>query len=194
MANIVEPVGTLEPIDENDLELREMLRLESDEKHQDSLIRSLAAAARAKIEAHIRQRIIQRQVSMTVDGFPTGPLAVPIAPIVSIDEITYTDAGGATQTLSAAAYQLRSAILPNEIWPAYGMTWPVIRCEPDSVQVTLTVGFAENKRAVPADILHAIRLMVAHLNTYRDVAFDGEMAGELPKYVAVMVDHHRLWL
>ena len=185
--------GVEEPIRSDDQSLRQMLRLEPDETHQDVVISSFASTARARIEAFIRQRLIIREMTYVESGFPRAALVLPIAPIVSITSVAYVDAAGVVQTLAASGYRLRSSVIPNELLPAFGEVWPFCSADPDSVTVTLSVGMADTDATLPPDLLNAIRIYTAHLYAYRETPFDGEMVGGLPKFVADMVAHHRLW-
>ncbi len=195
MGKFSEPSGTAEPIDSADATLRQMLRLEDDETHQNTLIDSLCAAARAKVEAHIRQRLIARDVTITEDAFPCdGAIDLGVAPVSDIVSVTYIDAAGSEQTLPESDYVLAVSQLPARIRPAYGKTWPVVRAVPDAVTITATVGFGEDASAVPADILHAIRLYAARLYTYREGVVNDDMQGDLPSSIAAMISHHRVWI
>lgn len=192
MGTFSEPSGTAEPIDSADETLRQMLRLEDDETHQNTLIDSLCAAARAKIEAYIRQRLIAREVTITEDAFPCdGGIDLGIAPVSEIVSVTYIDAAGSEQTLPESDYVLAVSQIPARIRPAYGKTWPVVRAVPDAVTITATVGFGAEASAVPADILQAIRVYASRLYIYRE---DDDVQGDLPPSIKAMIAHHRVWV
>jgi uncharacterized phiE125 gp8 family phage protein len=83
--------------------------------------------------------------------------------VQSVVSITYTDLDGATQTMDPGQYVLDVVSRPVRILRAYNALWPEVRCEgtAEPVAITYVAGYADQS-AVPANIKHAIKLLVGH--------------------------------
>ncbi len=189
--NIIESAASAELLDHTDAALRQMLRLEDDETHQDSLLDAFCSAARARAEAYTRKRFITRQVVVHLDGFECGGISLPTGPIASVVAVKYIDGAGVQQTMAAEDYILSVASWPNVLHPAYGSIWPTPRMAPDVVEITLTVGYGASSADAPADIVQAVRWYVAYMYEHRDQVDDGT---RLPMPVIDMLGPHRLWV
>lgn len=175
-------------------DMRELLSLRDDETDRDTLIESYIASARGWVEAHIKRRLLTQTVRLSLDGFGCGhadAVALPIAPIQSVDQVQYLDGTGIWQTMAAADYRLIASRSPCELRPAYGQTWPVPRLDVDVVRIDLIVGYGASAADVPAPIQQAIRVLVL-------AWFDPDAAGADPEAVraavAQMLSPFRLWV
>lgn len=120
------------------------------------------ASARAYVEAYIGGPIVSRTVTVKCDSFDDCA-HFPIVPLSSVSGITYIDANGTTQTLSTDVYEVRSDGLEASIALKFGQVWPVIR-EGSRITVTAVTGNA----TVPADIKHAVLLLVGQAVDMRE--------------------------
>lgn len=170
--------------------------LREDGTAEDTLVARLVASATARAETYLRRRLITQTVQLRRDCFPgaSAGIVLPIAPVASISKVDYTDGAGATQTLASSKYRLVTSRLPAELHPTYGNTWPVTRNEPDAVAIDLVVGYGAAGSDVPADILAAIRLDVAHMFEHREAVVIGAAAAQLPLGVRSLLDPHILWI
>lgn len=185
-----------EPLGSSDAVLRQQLQLVADETDQDALIDALCATARARVEAYTRRRLLTQTVRVTRDHFGVGfdgPVLLPIAPVQSVDQVQFQDGVGAWQTVSPDHYELQRSRVPNRLRPAYGRSWPVPRVHTDVVRIDLVVGYGAAPGDVPADILQAMRLLVAHLYFNRE-ATSAAGPAEIPLGFRDMLDPHRIWL
>lgn len=71
----------------------------------------------------------------------TCPLRLPMAPVQSIESVTYVDKDGTTQTLDPSIYVLDDDPDQPSIRLAYGQQWPAIRYEPNAVRVRFQGGY-----------------------------------------------------
>lgn len=106
----------------------------------DDLIDALIATARDHVETFTRRALVQRTYDFTLDAFPQV-IELPYGPVREVTSITYTDAGGDSQTLSTALYQVDLRSVPPRIRPAYGSSWPSTRGQMNDVVVRYVAGF-----------------------------------------------------
>lgn len=92
------------------------------------------------IETITGRQLITATWKLILDRFP-AVIELRKPPIQSVSEITYIDENGIEQTLSPALYQVDTDNEPGRIVPAYGQTWPAIRCQPQAVQVEFVAGY-----------------------------------------------------
>lgn len=94
----------------------------------------------------------------TLDSF-ASEIELPIAPVQSITSITYKDAAGATQTLSASAYEVNLKSVVTRIRCADGYSWPDTARTYNAVTIRFVAGYAEGHRDMQrikaAVLLHA---------------------------------------
>lgn len=84
-------------------------------------------AARMYVESRTQRALISQTWKLTLNNFPTDrrPIAIPIRPLQKTPTapiVTYTDTGGATQTLDAATYDVDAPAGP---YADYGRLLPV---------------------------------------------------------------------
>jgi len=104
-------------------------------------------------------------------SYPYTPLAmiqIDNPNLVSVESITYIDTSGDIQTLDPTAY-LVEAGAPGRIHPAYGQTWPSVRCIPGAITVRYLSGYGPAATDVPECIQTAIKMMVADLYENREM-------------------------
>jgi uncharacterized phiE125 gp8 family phage protein len=179
-------------LDSSDEVLRQHLRVTPDETEEDRLIDSLCLAAVAKVEAYTRRRLMSQTVRLTLDGFGCGAIPLKVAPVAAVAAVSYIDGAGDTQQVDAAGYRLIQSQQPNLLSPSFGFTWPVPRADRAVVFIDLTVGYA-SVAAVPADIVQAVRLLVAHWFALREATAE-KAVGEMPFMVCDLLNPHRLWV
>lgn len=140
------------------------------------------ASARAYVEAYTGTPIVNRTVTVKCDSF-SDLASFEIAPVASITSISYVDVAGSAQTLSAGVYEFRTDKLEAGIVLKYGQSWPSIQTG-SRITVTAVVGYT----AVPADIKHAILLIVGQSVDQREpVKMDGATTADL------LLANHRIY-
>jgi len=99
------------------------------------------------------------------DGFD-DKLRPTLQPIQSISTITYTDTGGATQTLASTVYELGKENGRDVIRLKWNQLWPATRDHADVVCANIIVGYGV-AAAIPDSVKHAMLMIVASLSTHR---------------------------
>lgn len=151
--------------------------LRVDHSDEDTEITAMIAAARARVEAFTRLRLITQTLRMTLPAFPAR-VALPTWPVQSVTSIVYDAADGTETTL--ASYTVIAGRRPVEIAPAYGLTWPVPRNHWNAVRVTFVAGFGDDGDAVPPDLVAAIKLTLGEMYRDREGSVIGAITTQLP--------------
>lgn len=139
--------------------------------------------------------LLTSQWRLSLDRWPVDYIIVPIVPIVSIDSITYLDTAYDEHTLAVDQYVYDLDADPVHVRRAFGVVWPILGIIPGAVKVTFTVGFGDTAESVPADLKHAVKLMVSHYYNHRDavVGVEGrDSSAPLPLGVDAILDRYRV--
>lgn len=141
-------------------------------------------AARQYIETVTGRALITQTLELTLDDFPCDVIELPRQPVASIVSVTYLDAAGATQTVSASDYLLDSTTLVARLVPVYGKSWPSTRRTAGNVKVQFVAGETQ----APRPIVQALLLLVADWNENR------ETPGDNPAVDALLSPYRTFWL
>lgn len=95
-------------------------------------------------------------------------MVLPLQPVQEVTAITYTDADGGTQTLSAALYTVDKDNFPVRIRPSPGVSWPY----GTEFTVAYTAGYNDTADAVPAALRQWIRMAVTDMYRHRGASGD----------------------
>ena len=131
----------------------------------DTYLSTLITTATQIIEHETRRALINRSFAFQLEGFPAdGEIILPRSPLSSVTSVTYTDAAGATQTLSSSVYHTysvngvgRVVLKSTESWPATQGTGGL------DVTVNFVAGYGASASNVPAALRHAALLQATHL-------------------------------
>ncbi len=174
-APMVEPLTTAEA----------KAHLRVDLSDEDALIDAAVLAARVYVENNTRLKLITQTVKITRTGFQGAMFRIPVFPVQEITQVQYKQSSdGALTTWGASNYQLVKSIKPYHLAPAYGLTWPTVRSDYDSVEVTVAAGFGDASTDIPGDILAAVKLMTSHFYENRQ----NEVAGTIVSKLSVGAD------
>ncbi|MGU3492741.1 phage head-tail connector protein [Xanthobacteraceae bacterium A53D] len=166
-------------------EARAFLRLDATDG--DALVSALIAAARQAVETATGRALMHQTWRVTRDAWPqSGVFPLPVAPVAAIIAARVHQADGTTQQVPNDALRLVAARLPPLIHvgavPAPGRAL-------GGIEIDLRVGYGATAAAVPADLVQAVRLVLAHFHEHRDGP--GEMA-RLPAAVATLIAPYRM--
>jgi uncharacterized phiE125 gp8 family phage protein len=165
------------------------LRLET--TADDDYVTALIAAATAFFEDQANLKLITQTVRLSLPDF-TAVIRLPRMPVQSVDSVKYLDAGGTLQTLATTDYTVSLDPPQAVIVPAYGKTWPSVRCgQPQGVQVDFVAGYGDTAAAVPALIKHGLKFLVAHWYAQREPVAGAALA-EVPMAVDAILSTVRM--
>ena len=157
-----------------------------DGSDEDSYLDSLIAAARSHVEGYCGTPIVTRTVTVKCDCFDDFA-AFPVVPLISVSSVSYVDAAGDTQTLATSVYEVRSDGLTASLALKNGQIWPSIQTG-SRITVTAIVGHS----AVPADLSHALKLLIAGWFDQRAGASDKPFT-TVPHAVDALLANHRVF-
>lgn len=163
------------------------MHLRVDFAHEDTLITQLIETARDHVETVLGRSLINRQWTASRDCFPScsNRLEIPVAPLQSVQSVTYYDAAGASQTLNSNKYSvIKDDTTPGWIELLPDETWPDTQQRSDAVAVTFTSGYGATDATVPAAARHAMLLLIGHWYSNREAT----ATDSLPKQIELGVD------
>lgn len=167
-------------------EAREHCNVEPSDTERTNKLTALITAARAHLEQRTGTRLAEQGLTIKCDCFE-DLARLPTAPISAVASISYTDTAGDAQTLSNTVYELRADGLEAAIVLKYGQQWPAIRSG-SRITLVVTAGYAAD--ALPADLKHALLMLIGHWLENREASIVGLMAAATPIGVDALVCNH----
>ena len=139
----------------------------------------------------LNQCIMPQQWQAFYDAFPAGSLLkINIGPVTALTKFEYQDASGTWTDVLGSTYISKFTDGDLQIALNSGASWPTPKNTVDCVRVTFTAGYA-NAASVPADLVMAIKMMVAHWFENRGVILDDRRVESLPFVVDALIAKHR---
>lgn len=163
---------------------------------EDALIAALIAVARERLEETTGRALITQGWQLRLPGWPAdGLIRLPRPPALAVSSIAYQDVDGATQTLSASAYDVVTAaepgcvvLTPTASWPGASL-WPGL-----PITVAYTCGYGATLASVPAPLRQAMLLLIGHLYAHREAVIVGTISSVLPMTVEYLLGPYRMLL
>lgn len=124
-------------------------------------------------------------------------LRIPLAPVIDIDSVKYDDEDGVEQTVAEENYELLNDDIGPYVKFADTYSFPAISDQRPAVRVTYLAGYPNEGTSpnqtstVPADIKHAILLMVRHWFDNPSAVNVGAPAMAMPMGVDALLAKHR---
>lgn len=129
-------------------------------------------------DGYMGRALVNQTWALRLDAFPSGDcIDLPLPDLVSA-VVTYLDANGATQTLSASAYHVLDGRV-SRLMLKDGQSWPSTATHPRAVTVTFVCGFGATNASVPKAIIAAAQRMV-------QIQFDRMPGDEIAMEAAVL--------
>lgn len=171
--------------------------LRVDFSDEDTYIDTLIASARKYCEAYCNRVFITQTWIQLEDEF-NDVIELKVNPVISLTSLKYYDTNESQQTLTdnTANFQKRFNRDVAKIYEGTTNDFPNISTKwVEPIEITYVCGYGAAS-AVPDDIKHAIKLMVAHLYENRDMVhrpvasmpFDVVM----PSSVRILLDRYRI--
>lgn len=176
-----------EPVSRADA--KEHLRIPAAQTDYDTLVDGLIVAARRYYEARTHRALMRRTLTFTTEYMPAcGPLWLPWSPLYAVTSVKYYDQDGTQQTWSSANYVAITNREPGGIALAYSKAWPQYRVQPQGIEVVYVAGHAAAAGAsVPAEAVHAIKLLVSHWFENTSGVNIGNIVNEIPLSVEALI-------
>lgn len=171
---------------------KRQLRIEPDDTDGDSFVQDLIVAAHGHVERLLGYPILRQTRQTHAWGFPCCGLwlgagdSLTVAPTA----VKYIDTNGAVQTLASTEWVLDALSSPAVLYCAPGKSWPATQARPGAVTVDWVAGWAD-AASVPADILHAMRLLIGHWDQNREAVVVGTVSNAVQLTVDALLEPHR---
>jgi len=174
-------------------EARDHCRIDTSE--QDAVLAAYIRATREHFERICGRAFVTQTWDFTIDReWPWSIdidthrheqlIELPRPPCQSVTSISYVDGSGNTQTLASNQYLVDVTNVIGRIYPAYGVTWPAVRCQAKAITVRFVSGYGAGPGAVPEDLRQAARLQLSHYFDNRQITedLDSTAAALIAKY------------
>ena len=139
--------------------------LRVDSSDEDTYIDTIVATATKFCENYTARQIMRATIIAKFGGFPSSSseaVHLPFGQLVSIGSIAYKDSAGDSQTWTSSKYQANTYAQPGYILPVENESYPDTQDRTwDAVTITFDAGWTSTA-LVPADIKHAVKLMVSY--------------------------------
>lgn len=156
----------------------------------DKLIEGLIAGAVAQVENFCRRDLIARTYTWSLDCFPSTDTALwfPKHPLSSVSSVQYYDTDDVIQTMPAADYVVDTGQIPGRLYLAPEASWP----NTFSKRKAVLINFSTDPGTLPANIIIAVEMLVAHWYENREASVVGSGVSELPLAVKNLLWANRL--
>lgn len=149
---------------------KEWLRLSALDTGHDNVITLLIQAMRELAENLTHRAFIERTLRITMEDWPRDRFGrvrfrLPFPPLLGVTSFQYRDTNGDLQTLATDQYDVYTHCEPGLVVPAYNVSWPSIRSQPDALQITYTAGYASGS---PTDEAAAQEVLPASLRVWME--------------------------
>lgn len=158
---------------------------------EDNLIGLFIKAARARVEAFTRRRLVTQTVEARFRRLAKS-MPLQTGPVQSIVSVTYLDPDGVEQTLDPSLFRLTDGQYGAAVIPARLVDWPSSLDDDDSVAIRFVAGYGLAE-AVPQDLVVAVLMTIGHLYENRESVIVGGTPLEVPQGVRDMMTPHILW-
>ena len=173
--------------------LRDHLHLDADDvSGSDSRLNPLISAATLHLERVTRRRFVTQTWNAAFDSFTDATqdgdtIYLPYSPVQSVSAVTYIDVNGTRTNCANTVYELGIVNGLSVLRLKYGQVWPSVRDQADAVNVQYVCGYG-NAVTVPADLVHALKLLAATWYMTREAVNVGNIVNEMPFTVKALVE------
>jgi len=190
---------TLEPFDAEYAKVHS--RIQGNPASEDIQIDAAIQAARLQCETFTHRQLLPATWTLYLDSwweegvFREGAIFLPLPPLRAVASVKYRDGAGTLQTWSTSEYTAEvptdlAVISPTaqraRVFPNYGITWPVHRCQPRAIEIEFSAGWADPSK-IPQGLIAGMLLMVAELYERREEATTGTIV------TPNLITAERLW-
>ncbi len=165
----------LEPVSLDDAKAH--LRLDTSD--DDALVTAAITAARVHVEAMTRRVLIEQGWRVYLDAWPKKRIvAIPVAPLISVDNLIVFDPGGDAIAVASDDYEVDAVSVPGRLVLSAPVPVLVGRAV-NGIEIDVTAGYGPTSIDVPTPLRQAIMMLVAHWYEHRG-AVGHDQAGNVP--------------
>lgn len=147
--------------------------------HEDDLLTRLMKAAREHVETITGRALITQAWRLLLDQLPQDRIIrLPVAPVVSIQNLFVYDSDGNQQQLATDQYQVDIASNPARLRIKPGVV--VNPRQMNGIEVDFTAGYGSQGAQVPAGLQTAILMLVGFWYERRTMLEETRLTGLMP--------------
>jgi len=184
--------GAAEPVSTADLKAH----MKVDGSTEDAYIAGLEKAARRLVERLTGKRLIKQTWAYWLHAFPAcGEIVLPIGPVSAVTGVSTFDAANTEASFSATNYFVDVKSQRARVLLKAGASWP---CPADGlrvangVKVAFEVGYGTAGTSVPAELIHAVKLLVAEWYAKREASAEASF-NQIPFGIRALIAPYRTW-
>lgn len=155
---------------------------------EDAHLEVLLAAATALVEERTGRRLLSQTVRVRLDAFPSSDvIEIPVAPVLSLVAVAYTDTDGVAQSLDVETLTLSAYSVPPRL-QASEDGWPLTDDVLDAVRIDVSVGYLGGQ--YPAALQLAVLMLVGHWYANREAV--GTVGPEIELAFGALIQPYRI--
>lgn len=139
-------------------EAKAFARIEGAE--EDSLLITLIGAARLHTEAVTGRALLAQTWRLALDAVPCGPVLLPVGPLIALVSATVYGADGEPAALDLGSLEVAPGTGPARVRLPPGTE--------GALEIDYRAGYGAAAEDVPADLRHAMLVLIAHWFEHRD--------------------------
>lgn len=158
---------------------------------EDTYIQSLLDAAISFVDGKgvLGKALITQTWRQYVPQNP-GTVTLLLGPVQSVSAIGYYDTDGMVQAATVSDFNVFGTEECKTVEPKAGSSWPTAQDRPDAIWIDFAAGYGAAATDVPAELTHAIKMLVAHWYENREPAPEASQA-KLPFGFDDLISVHR---
>lgn len=144
--------------------------------------------------------LIEQTWDYYLDAFPaSGPIEIPLPPLIEVVGLFYQDADGTEQEWTSTNYVLDTSGNPGKVSLGSGVSWPTTISESEAVRIRFRAGYLDQGVSpavdnVPGAIKAALLIHVADLYANRESSIVGQTVTKIPWSAENLLRRYRFYL
>lgn len=172
-------------------EVKDYMRLPSEQKEDDNLITDLITRCRRLAEEKSGVVLLNQTFRLTLDNWPGyrepwwdgvvettiselyGPhdqrlIRLPRFPLQSVDTMTVFDTAGASSTVTIAdVFIVDTNSIPGVLTLQFGATWPIATQPITAIRIDYTAGFGTTRQSIPETLRGGLLDLIDYVYNHR---------------------------
>ncbi len=126
-------------------------------------------------------------------GWNSGPIVLPVGPLISLESLTYIDSAGDTQEIDVDTLRIDDTPDHARISPAFGQSWPTTGADEAAVTLEFIAGHEEYEEdaTYPQALKVVLRGLVAWWFEQPTPAIVGTISSDAPEGVRRILNQYK---
>lgn len=152
---------------------------------RDAIIINRIKTARLWCEAFTRRAFVTQEITGYADSFHS--FFDLRCNLQSVTSVNYIDSAGVNQVLAPNQYLVDT--VHHRVHPAYGVSWPATRDQPNAVWIVYQAGYGLISD-VPEDVKDALKFIVGQWENYQETIEGGQRPMTIPNAAKQLLNFH----